>query len=176
DHVRYAVVGVGLNVRPPQGGFPPDVAAAAATLGEAAGRRLRRPELVAALCRSLARWYDRLAAGGEADVLDAWRQGAAWLLGRPVTVSTGEQAEPATAGQEGGRLEGIAVDIAPDGALIVRAGGAEHVVYASDVSLRVPDGTGHDAAGTRPGTGAGPRTGFGTGFGTNSGAGSGTGA
>ncbi|HEX6988018.1 MAG TPA: biotin--[acetyl-CoA-carboxylase] ligase, partial [Bacillota bacterium] len=28
DHVRYAVVGVGLNVRPPQGGFPPDVAAA----------------------------------------------------------------------------------------------------------------------------------------------------
>src|SRR5690606_13617378 len=119
--LRYAIVGIGLNVRPPAGGFPPEAGPAAGTLAEAAGREPSRPELTAALCRSLARWYRRLTAGDEAGVLDAWRRGASWLWGRRVAVHTGPG---------GGSFAGIAVDVAPDGGLIVATDRGERTLYA----------------------------------------------
>ena len=125
EALRYVIVGIGLNVRPPAGGFPPEVAAAAATLEEASGRPCRRARLVAAICGALETWYERVLAGATGDVLEAWRQGADWL-GCPVRVV-----------RPGGDLQGTAVDVAPDGGLILRdESGRSHTVYAGDVSLR----------------------------------------
>lgn len=125
EALRHVIVGIGINVRPPAGGFPPDVAAAATSLEEASGRPCRRARLVAAICAQLETWYERALAGAAADVLDAWRRGADWL-GSPVTVVRPD-----------GDLRGTAEDVAPDGGLIVRdETGRRHTVYAGDVSLR----------------------------------------
>lgn len=148
EGLRYVVVGIGLNVRSPMGGFPPDTALTAATLEGELGRPVSRPHLTAALCRSLARWYARLGAGGERSILDAWRQGAGWMPGKRVRVTTGSPTGEPGAGDRGDEtFTGTVVDVAPDGGLIIDTGAGRRVVYAGDVSLRVSEG--------EPGAGSG---------------------
>ena len=125
EYLDHAIVGIGINVRTPAGGFPPDVAALAATLEEIAGQAVQRPPLVAALCHSLEGWYERGTAGDTDAVLAAWRAACPWL-GQPVEVR-----------QQDRRLIATAEDIEADGGLRVRdADGRRHVIYAGEVSLR----------------------------------------
>jgi len=99
------ILGVGLNVDQPE--FPPELAARATSLRLVTGRRHESERVLSALLDALDHRYADWRAGGFAEVREAWR-GRSATLGSSVRLPDG-------------RL-GIAVDVAPDGALVVDAG------------------------------------------------------
>jgi BirA family biotin operon repressor/biotin-[acetyl-CoA-carboxylase] ligase len=118
--VEWAVIGVGVNVHAHP---PPDQTAYPATsLDAALGRRADRLALLRALLVRLDGGYVALRAGGYGALFAEWRARLA-TLGESVRVST-----PA------GIVEGVAEEVTPAGALLVRAAdGALHTVTTGDV-------------------------------------------
>jgi len=126
DAVRYALIGIGVNVN-----FDviaaPDIAAIATSLKQEAGQDLPREELLARLLNEFERLYEDSASG--ANVLDEWKARLE-TLGRPVSVSFRDQA-----------YEGVAEDVDRDGSLLLRlADGSLVTLEAGEVSLRSPAG------------------------------------
>lgn len=125
DEVRSLVVGAGINVNVPVHELPEEVRALATSLLEATGRTVDRVALLSKFLFHLEAYYFQWLEAGFGPILTALRQKAAYL-GQPVQIVEATR-----------RWEGVAVDIAPDGALLVREGsGAVVPVYAGDVSLR----------------------------------------
>jgi len=120
---RYAVVGVGLNVLQAAAELPP-APYPATSIWLATGRRLDRAELAARLLDMLAeRYADWL--DDPRRVFEAWR-GALATLGRRVELVGSN-----------GSLFGEALDVEPDGALVVRLdGGWIERVVSGEVSVR----------------------------------------
>jgi BirA family transcriptional regulator, biotin operon repressor / biotin---[acetyl-CoA-carboxylase] ligase len=118
DHLDAVVVGLGLNVAW-GGGFPAHLAGLSVALDQLTDIDVERADLLAALLLRL----DALVAdidGG--DLLDRWRARAA-TLGRQVRVVL----------VSGEAVEGTAVDLTPDGHLLVDTGEGEEEVTAGDV-------------------------------------------
>ncbi|MDQ7041835.1 MAG: biotin--[acetyl-CoA-carboxylase] ligase [Rhodothermus sp.] len=115
EDVRFLLLGIGLNVHAAP--LPPE-----ATYLEAYRPGLRRVDLLATLLDRLEYWYNRLA---EADAIcAAWRRHS-YTLGQPVRIETAS-----------GRIEGMAEDVEPSGALRVRLpDGTTRTVSAGDVAL-----------------------------------------
>lgn len=114
-----AVVGVGLNVHQRRDELPVDTATSLALAGVEVGREA----LLSALLRRLAAAYDAWAGGPGADA--ALRDDYLALCttpGREVRVVL-----------PGGELEGTAVDVDPDGRLVVRTATGEERLGAGDV-------------------------------------------
>ncbi len=104
NRVNTVVVGIGVNVNTPRSALPTH----ATSLAEEAGERIDRVELAKGLLRQLDRCYaDFLAEGPEA-VLKQWRRFAGFL-GRRIRVVV-----------EGKTVDGQAVDVDSNGALLVR--------------------------------------------------------
>lgn len=104
------VLGVGVNLV----AAPLPTAACLAELGLGAPREALGPRLVAALLRAVER-----VRRDPAEVLQRWREGAD-TLGRVVRV---------------GGVEGVAEDLGPDGALLVRTADGLRPVRAGDVEM-----------------------------------------
>jgi BirA family biotin operon repressor/biotin-[acetyl-CoA-carboxylase] ligase len=127
DQTSVAVVlGVGLNLTVPA--FPPGVAGA--SLHTLLGRAVDWEEALTALLTALGRRSAELEERGVPAVVAAWR-GRAVGLGGPVEAQT-----PA------GLLQGTAVDVADDGALLVDTGGGVTRLVAGDVHLVTPPAAG----------------------------------
>jgi len=103
----HVVLGFGINVRP--AAYPPDVAARAVSLEGELGRPIDRDALLVECLAGLATRYDDLQCGRQAAVLDAWRSYARPLLGARVEWDRAD-----------GLGRGIAEDVDPSGALLVR--------------------------------------------------------
>jgi BirA family biotin operon repressor/biotin-[acetyl-CoA-carboxylase] ligase len=121
--IRYAVLGLGLNVNADfaRDGAPADVAALATSLLLESGREVDRVALLAAILARTEQWVDTALAGESPHV--AW---AARLdtLGRRVRVS-----------MAAAELEGVAVGVTPQGALLVREDdGVVKTVWSGDVT------------------------------------------
>ena len=118
SRLAAVVVGIGLNVGWDQA--PPEVAAGAVTLEELAGRPVDREALLRALLGALA------------PLLELWTSAPERLRERyRSSLSTlGQRVRVALADRE---VEGEAIDVTADGALIVRVGDDELVVSAGDV-------------------------------------------
>ena len=97
------ILGIGINVN--QTRFAGDLTGRATSLALEAGHPFDRARLLAAVLERLETWYRRWAGEGFGPVREAWRRGSA-TLGRQVTVGDG--------------IEGIAEDLAEDGALLLR--------------------------------------------------------
>lgn len=126
---RYAVLGLGINVNQSRDDLPriAPPAPRPTSLRLALGQPLDRGELLVALCMSLGR-----ALALPADTLFArWRADLS-TLGQPVSVYPRlDSPQPP--------LLGRAIDVAPDGALLVLDdAGATHTLHAADVSIRPP--------------------------------------
>jgi BirA family transcriptional regulator, biotin operon repressor / biotin---[acetyl-CoA-carboxylase] ligase len=118
--VRQVVVGVGLNVH--AAAFPPDLADRATSLRLSTGRSFDRAQLLAALLNALEPAYDRFVDAGPAEGIARWRALAA--LGLRCRIE-----------RDGGIVEGNAVDVDEDGALLVRDDrGALRRVLSGEVS------------------------------------------
>jgi BirA family biotin operon repressor/biotin-[acetyl-CoA-carboxylase] ligase len=126
--LRTAVLGLGLNLRPPVGGFPDEIAATAGTLwpalqaGEATAADDERRALAVALGAALAA---RLP--GDADDDDAFDRVRTRLRQRSATLGRRVRVDD---------VEGVAVDLDDDGALVVvDDAGVRRIVRAGDVAV-----------------------------------------
>jgi BirA family biotin operon repressor/biotin-[acetyl-CoA-carboxylase] ligase len=133
DCVDFVVVGLGVNVRT----APPGVGAA--SLWEA-GAHVRRSEVARALLDRLDANYAAFRAGRWPQILAEWRRRSA-TVGREVRVEC-----------LGGEVVcGRALDVTPEGALLVEEESGVRAIYAGDVThLRAADGGEGPAAGGAP--------------------------
>jgi len=122
DRVNYVILGLGVNVN---NDLPEELLELATSLKKELGREIPRADLIQLLLSELESLYRRLMEEGFEPISQAWKKLSS-TLGLPVMVSSLGQV-----------LEGEAVDIDRDGALILRRfdGGLLRVV-AGDVSLR----------------------------------------
>ncbi len=118
DRLDAVVVGLGVNVAWGDG-FPPELADQAVALDQLTDRPVARAELLVALLLRLEVLLADLDGGA---LLDRWRARAA-TLGREVRVEL----------VSGGVVEGTAVDLTPDGHLVVDTATGSREVVAGDV-------------------------------------------
>jgi BirA family transcriptional regulator, biotin operon repressor / biotin---[acetyl-CoA-carboxylase] ligase len=124
------VVGIGLNLRAPAEGVPEEIAALAIYLESLTESPVDANQLAAAIAARLEAAYMHLHAGNSAEVLKLWRKHSV-TLGRNVKASAGQTEH-----------EGLAVDIADDGALIMQLESGERIrLHTGDVSVRNSDGS-----------------------------------
>lgn len=132
EAVEYVIAGIGLNVNLERADFPEELVPVATSLALELGRPVERVPLLQAILSRFEERYEEWAlagAGGEEDredpLLRAWRE---WTvtLEREVEISG-----------PGGRLVGVARDVAADGSLLLELpDGRTEKIYVGDVSLR----------------------------------------
>ena len=122
--VRFLAVGIGVNANLTPEEIPPEARQYAGSLMTALGRPVDRRALCGALLNRLEAEYLRWQREGFNAVLVDLRRRTE-MLGRPVRVFDGD-----------GAWDGVARDIAADGALLVEAEGRVRPVYAAEVSVR----------------------------------------
>lgn len=126
DRIRHVVIGLGLNVNNLD--FPAELKKIATSLAQALGGTFSRVELLKAWLEEFEDLYELFLNQGFADVLSEWKRYAV-TLGRPVTVRQGSKA-----------ISGQAVDVAPDGALLLQIPGGEVVRVTSGEITPEPAG------------------------------------
>lgn len=114
------VVGLGINLR--QRVFPAALAGAATSVDLEGGRVVGREELLEVVLEAFGRWRRRLESEGFAALRTRWLA-LADTIGRTVTV---------------GEHEGLAVDLAEDGALVLRQAAGLQRVFAGEVTTSHP--------------------------------------
>ena len=125
ESVRWAVIGIGVNVNAGRADFPPELRDVATSVLLERGAPAPRALFVAACLTALEDWLDWHAEEGFEPVRQAWRERSA-TLGRDVTVRT-----------DGRDIVGRAEDIDELGALLVRTEqGVERVLSGDVVHLR----------------------------------------
>lgn len=104
DPGTLAAVGIGVNLRMPAGGVPPDISSSAGFLEDLSGRAVSEPELARILVEELRRWAHPVPRTLSGDLSAEW-ESRDHLRGRLVQVESG--------------MMGVARGVSPDGALLV---------------------------------------------------------
>ena len=121
--VRFALIGIGLNVNLDVDRAP-EIAQIATSLMRESGRQVSREKTLAALLNRLEELYTSPATS----VVEAWRSRLE-TLGRQVKLSLGDQV-----------YEGVAEDVDEVGSLVLRRSDGSTMTFdAGEVSLRDPD-------------------------------------
>lgn len=127
NRLDAVIVGIGVNLT--ASGLPPELAATAIALDEAAGRAVDRPAFIAQLLAHVERWIDRYIASGLPAIAPAWHE----------RMATGVSARARSAGTE---LCGEVAGLDGDGALLLRDHlGRVHRVRSGDVEVIRPTPT-----------------------------------
>jgi BirA family biotin operon repressor/biotin-[acetyl-CoA-carboxylase] ligase len=121
--LRHVVVGVGVNLDGDLASLPEEIRNRATTLQSVYGHAPAAATLAAAFCERLEAWLVRHEREGLAPILKAWRARAS-TLGERVRVTVGAQT-----------IEGTALDVDTEGALIVDGDGRRIVVQAGEVTM-----------------------------------------
>ena len=120
--IAWAIIGIGINVG--QESFPPELADKAVSIAME-GKSVLRPRLAAELIHRL----DEIFAA------DGWKEGAPAILGelRRLSCTLGQRVVVISPTKE---EQGEAVDLAPDGSLLVRFADGVRAVSSGEVSVR----------------------------------------
>lgn len=122
--VSAVVLGIGLNLSVPKGGWPEEIGHLAAALGSG-DEGPSRGEALTALCGQVQRWERVLATQGPAPLVAAARDAMAPMIGRDVTAQV-----------RGRAMTARVLGMGQNGALRVRTeDGEEHALLAGDVHL-----------------------------------------
>jgi len=121
DQVEYAILGIGINANTQLEDLPPDLRPTATTLREALGRPVELPRLFGYLAGQLELWYLRLRDKGYRAIIPHWRR-LCPHLGKQIAVTLPE-----------GTITGLAEDVAPDGALVLRTPTSKIHIRAADI-------------------------------------------
>lgn len=128
--LEWAVVGIGINVTPPEGGFPPELEDVATALSQhcvrdVEGSALDRDVLLDAVLGQFGARYAMLHEEGARLVRDEAAELMESFLGRRVTIRGGF-----------GIIQARALSLLEDGALLVKPDGGEIMqITAADVSI-----------------------------------------
>ncbi len=129
--LSHIVIGVGVNLEGDLATLPADLCDRATTLQAVLGRAPTAESLSSTFCRRLEGWLSLHSTEGLSPVLQAWRERSS-TLGQRVRVTLGSSA-----------MEGTALDIDADGALIIETQGSRVRVQAGEVErLRLSGGGG----------------------------------
>jgi BirA family biotin operon repressor/biotin-[acetyl-CoA-carboxylase] ligase len=129
DRIRHVVIGLGLNVN--NSDFPPELAGTATSLAQELGGRFSRLDLLRVWLEEFEDLYERFLNQGFPDILEEWKRYTV-TLGRAVTVRQGPRG-----------ISGQAVDVAPDGALLLQTpGGAIVRVTSGEITPEPERGSG----------------------------------
>jgi BirA family biotin operon repressor/biotin-[acetyl-CoA-carboxylase] ligase len=112
-----AVIAVGVGMNLAQRAFPAGLAARATSVAIETGRAIERDAVLTTLLETFDAWRARLEDVGMAPVRARWLS-LADTIGRRVSIDG---------------LSGVAVDLDPDGALVLEDGGRRHRVTAGEV-------------------------------------------
>ena len=120
--IDHAVIGVGVNVNHTPADLPEQLLALASSLRMESGEKVKRGPLIEQILKEMEKLYDRLHQEDSAVILEQWRSFSATLGQRVRAI------------QKGTPIEGIAVDINDEGALLLRRDDGDlAVVHAGDV-------------------------------------------
>ncbi len=119
NHKTALFVGVGINVN---NEIPSELRGRAVSIKEVLKRQVHRTPLLVKILQEIEGTYLKLLNGETDKILEEWR-GLTETLGRRVKVITEKEV-----------VEGVAVDVASDGSLIVEdLAGVKHLIYVGDV-------------------------------------------
>lgn len=124
DRLYFAVCGTGINVSHLPTDFPPALRSTAGSLAMAAGHPVDRLIFYRAFLAALEGLYRTFRRDGIGPFLEDYRKRSI-LLGREVTVHQGHAA-----------IHGKAIAIDDNGALVIKDGKTETVVFAGEATLR----------------------------------------
>jgi BirA family biotin operon repressor/biotin-[acetyl-CoA-carboxylase] ligase len=129
---EYAVIGIGVNVNHTAADLGDRLGPVATSLRLELGRPVERIPIFVRILAELETLYERAQRGEESAILQKWRRFSA-TLGEEVQIL-----------QDGRLVEGLAVDIADDGALVVQhRNGSSSIIHAGDVHVvKRPVGSG----------------------------------
>ena len=117
DQIRYLVVGMGLNVNNPD--FPPELSGTATSLLQEEERRFSRLAILQAWLEEFEALYTEFLDRGFPEILEEWKQYSV-TLGKYVAVRQGPR-----------QVEGLALEVAEDGALVLETARGEVVKVTS---------------------------------------------
>ncbi len=121
-HIEYAVIGFGINVNHTAADLPEELQLSASSLRMQLGKPVERSGLISQIFAELESLYERTQQGDSTEVLKQWRDLSA-TLGQDVRII-----------QRDKLIEGVAIDVTEEGALLVRVkDGSLKVVHAGDV-------------------------------------------
>lgn len=126
EGINYIIIGIGVNVNILPEDFPEDIRKSATSLAIMKGDTLPRVKFFQALLQAMDDLYDEVLAGGFGPVMQEWREYSI-TLGQDVRV---------IGVRDGEVFNGRAVDIDPEGALLVDTAQGQRRVLAGDVSIR----------------------------------------
>lgn len=127
---RALIVGIGLNLRLNPDDMPDEIKDTAESIEHIIGSPVDTNVIAAELCLQIERSYETLCTlGDRLKILQDWKADSA-TIGQDIYASS-----------SGGQLEGRAVDLAPDGGLIVElTDGSRITLHAGEVTIRKQDG------------------------------------
>ena len=125
--VEHAIIGFGINVNHTPADLPQELLSTASSLFIELGEQVDRRKLIIKILAEVEYLYEGLQQGDVATILKEWRHFSA-TLGRHVRIL-----------HRGERLEGVAVDVTEEGALLVRVEQNSLItVHAGDIEhLRI---------------------------------------
>jgi BirA family biotin operon repressor/biotin-[acetyl-CoA-carboxylase] ligase len=125
DRINFVIVGIGINVNMPRSAFPPSIRDTATSLQEVLGKQVLRVPLIKSLLRKFELWYTRFKEGRGEEIKRRWEE-LSQIRGKEVSVDF-----------MGETVQGTALEIDADGALLVQeAGGEVKRIVAGDVHVR----------------------------------------
>lgn len=124
DQVRYAILGIGIDVNLTAAEFPPELKKLATSLRIETGAPVSRPALATAILRELDSAYSNVCAGKFSDIADEWEEHCA-TIGNNVAVQIGDR-----------KIRGRAESLDDGGALLLRTEyGQLEPIFGGDVTV-----------------------------------------
>ena len=108
DRINYVLAGIGINANMQRQEFPEDIREQSISLQEILGGSVSRIKLVQVLLENFENYYDRLQKKQFESILEEWKENSD-TLGKNIVINS--------AGQT---ISGKAVDLTPEGALVIR--------------------------------------------------------
>ena len=109
DHIKYVIIGVGIDVNQVTADFPPELRNVATSLKLETGKPQSRAALAVEVLRQLDIDYGRLVSGRFPEIAEEW-EAHCTTLGQTVVIRIGDR-----------RLRGRAESLSEDGALLLRS-------------------------------------------------------
>lgn len=127
--LSYVVVGIGMNVRTPESGFPEELRAIAGSLEDFSAHPVDRNHLTAAFLNHMEECY-RLICANDLSALLAQYRSYIDFLRQPIRIL-----------ENGSAREATALEIDDCGHLIVESNGTRETLFAGEISIRLPEQT-----------------------------------
>lgn len=128
--IEYMILGIGINANFELSEFPEEIKEHATTVIHEIKSTIDLENLLTDLLLNLDFFYQQLISGSSKDILNEWKE-LSDTLGRNVIIKTQKES-----------LEGKALDLAEDGALVIKtASGVVKKIYSGDcIHLRTVEG------------------------------------